>query len=230
VNGRPAGSLRRGALFLALAAAACGPSGMGDPCAHDPAFDRSGLVSVSARVPEPALRRDLDRAGLAALAGHNDRGMILQGLTISDDRVSIKTGWRSAGGARGACAWLESVAVDMSPASVTIFVPSEFPPDSCEDWAVLEHERAHARTHRERLEAAAADLKAALEAARWLPARGNPLAVKDRVEAEEEIEGRLRRVVDPAFERFRESLKAAQAQLDTPASYAWSRRRCANWR
>lgn len=220
---------RAAGALLAMLAAACAPPG-GDPCAHDPAAGRDGLVSVVTRVPEPALRRDLDRAGLARLAGHGDRGKILQGLTVSDDRFSLKTSWRTASGGGKSCAWLEKVELDMTPASVEILVPSEFPPDSCEDWAVLEHERAHARVHRERLEAAAAGAKAALEAARWLPAKGNPLPVAGEDAAKKEIEERLRRVVDPVFARFREDLAAAQSELDTPAQYEWSRRRCRDWR
>lgn len=218
------------AAFVAASAAGCGRAGGGDPCVHDPSAGRDGLVSVVARVPEPALRRDLDRAGLAALAGHGDRESILQGLTVSDDRFSVETSWATAEGGGKACAWLEKVELDMSPASVEIFVPKEFPADSCEDWAVLEHERAHARIHRERLEAAAADAKAALDAAKWLPAKGNPLPVAGAGAAKKEIEERVRRVVDPVFDRFRSALAAAQAELDTPAQYEWSRRRCRDWR
>lgn len=130
-----------------------------------------------------------------------------------------------------ACVWFDEVNVDLTPASIQIFVPREYRENSCESMAVLEHEREHERAHREALAAAVLDVSAALNAARWLPSRGSPLETgEDRAAAEAELNSKLRKVVTPVYEKYREGLKAAQAELDKPALYEWTAKRCSGWK
>lgn len=128
------------------------------------------------------------------------------------------------------CVWFDEVKVDLTPASVQIFVPREYPENSCESLAVLAHEREHERVHGEHLAAAVKEVEAALASARWLPSRGNPLETDDRAAAEAELNAKVRKVVTPVYERYRSGLKAAQAELDRPDLYEWVSKRCSGWK
>jgi len=95
---------------------------------------------------------------------------------------------------------------------------------------VLAHEREHERVHRERLELAAEDVKAALLAAKWLPGEGNPFEAADKASAEALLDEKVKKVVSPVYARFKAGLSEAQAELDTPGLYQWVTKRCSNWK
>jgi hypothetical protein len=133
--------------------------------------------------------------------------------------------------ARGrTCVWFDEVRVDLTPASVQIFVPREYQEGSCEYEAVLAHEREHERVHRERLEAAVKEIEAALIGATWLPAKGNPLETEDRASAEAALNAKIRKVVTPVYEKYKTDLRSAQADLDRPELYQWVSKRCSSWK
>lgn len=199
-------------------------------CPHDPGFDRSKLVRVRAEVPPAVLRRDL---GLTALANRSG-GLVgsgrLQGLTVVDHQLAYRS-LVNAETARGkTCVWFEEVRIDMTPASLQIYVPSEYSENSCEYLAILAHEREHERVHAERLAAAAAEVSAALNAAKWLPARGNPLETDDRLAAEAALKAKIAKVVTPVYDKFKTDLGAAQDELDRPDLYQWVSKRCSGWK
>lgn len=210
----------------------CGPS---DPrsesaCPHDPGFDRSKVIKVRADARTAVLRRDLDLAELAAESRGAAGTGKQQGLTEVEHHldfgslVSVET-------VNGrACVWFDEVRVDLTPASIQIFVPREYPEGSCEDLSVLEHEREHVRAHREHLATAVKAIEEALTAAKWLPARGNPLETKDRASAEAMFNAKIRKIVTPVYEKYKEDLTAAQAELDKPALYQWVSKRCSGWK
>ena len=224
-------SLKPAALAVLLILCACADRPPEPTCPHDPAFDRSELISVRADVRPTVLRRDLSLEELAAESGGAVGSGKPQGLTEVEGRLSFHTlvNMETVGGR--SCVWFDEVNVDLTPASIQIFVPREYGENSCESMAVLEHEREHERAHRAHLAAAVEDVAAALSAARWLPSRGNPLeAGGDRAAAEAALNAKIRKVVTPVYERYRESLKAAQADLDKPALYEWVSKRCSGWK
>ena len=193
-------------------------------------FDRSGLVRVFADAPPAAVRRDLGLSEIKAQARGSVGDAKAQGLTEVSHQLAFRT-LVSAEASRGrTCVWLDEVTVDMRPASVQIFVPREYPEDTCEQLAVLAHEREHERVHRELLKAAGAKIEAALNEARWLPARGNPLEAVDRPSAEAALDVKIRKVVAPVYAAYKEELTAAQAELDRPALYQWVSKRCSGWK
>lgn len=220
----------RPAAALLLLLAACGRSGDSRDeaaCPHDPGFDRSKVVRVRADFPPAVLRRDLDLAALAKESAGSGR---TQGLTQVENQLAFRT-LVNAETTRGrACVWFDQVLVDLTPASVQIFVPREYPEDSCEYLAVLAHERDHERVHRERLTAAAKEIEEALTTARWLPARGNPLEADDRATVEAALTAKIRKVVTPVYTKYKEELALAQAELDRPDLYQWTTKRCAGWK
>lgn len=223
--------MRRAAL-LSLLFAGCGRS---DPrasaaCPHDPAFDRTGLIRVHAGVPVTVMRRDLSLAEVKAEANAVMGSATAQGLTEVEHQLAFRT-LANAETSRGrTCLWLEEVTVDLAPKSVHIFVPREYHENSCEFQAILAHEREHERVYREQLTDAAGRVEAALTAARWLPARGNPLEAADRPAAEAALNEKIRKIVAPVYSSYKEKLARAQAELDTPALYQWVSKRCAGWK
>jgi hypothetical protein len=225
--------MRRAAALLAcLLHCACG---RGDSrseavCPHDPGFDRSKVIRVRADVPPAVLRRDLDLAALAAESHGSAGSGRQQGLTEVEHQLAFHTLVNMETSRGRACVWFDEVRVDLTPASVQIFVPREYPEGSCEYLAVLAHEREHERVHGERLAAAAKEVEEALTAAKWLPARGNPLEVADRAAAEAALNAKIRKVVAPVYGKYKEDLAAAQAELDRPDLYQWVSKRCSGWK
>jgi len=205
-------------------------SGSESICPHDPSFDRSKVIQVRADARPTVLRRDLNLAELAAESPGTAGAGKQQGLTEVKHQLTFHTLVNMETARGRACVWFDEVRVDLTPASIQIFVPREYPENSCESMAVLEHEREHERVHRERLAAAVMDIEKALAAAKWLPARGNPLEAEDRASAEALLNAKIRKVVTPVYEKYKEDLTAAQAELDKPALYQWVSKRCAGWK
>lgn len=222
--------MTRAASAVLLLLAACGKPAEENACPHDPGFDRSGVIQVRADHRPPVLRHDLGLAEIAREARGSAGAGRAQGLTVVDNQLAFRTLVNMETSRGRACVWFDEVRVDLTPASVSIFVPREYAVDSCEYLAVLEHEREHESVHRERLAAAAVEIERALKDARWLPARGNPLEAEDRASAEAALNAKIRKVVAPVYERYKQELSRAQADLDRPDLYQWVAKRCAGWK
>lgn len=223
-------------LFALLAAAACeraSPTG-GPACPHDEFLDREVPFTVTISSVPTVVRRDLDIAALGRLrnADKLDGTAKLQGLTIVEHRLGYRTAVAMGQGffKSRPCAWLESLTVDLTPGEVTIHVPREYAAGSCEDAEILRHERLHEDIHRRGLEEAADETRRALARARWLPARGTPLEVADRAEAERRLDGMVLKVIQPEYDRFKERLEKDQSVIDLPENYEWVARRCRDWK
>lgn len=223
--------------FAVLAAAACGrkPAFLGGPaCPHDLELDRTVDATVTASPFATVIRHDLSLDGVAHLPGTETLGPggKLQGMTVVHHQLSYKTAIavteRLLPGPR--CAWIEKLTVDMTPDKIEIYVPSDYPEDSCEYREILAHERLHEETHRDVLAQSADDMRRALAKAKYLPARGTPLEVSGRPEAERRIEAMIDKITKPVYEDFKRTLKARQAVIDLPENYRWTASRCSNWK
>ena len=222
----------RFALGAALLLAACGrrEPASNNACPHDPSFDRSKFVRVRADIPQAVLRRDLDLAGLAKeSSGYAGPGRS-QGLTEIEHQLRFSSRIQLETSKGRTCVWMEEVGIDLTPATVQIFIPREYPDGSCEYDAILTHEREHERVHAEHLSAAAVEIRDALIGAKWLPAHGNPLETADRGAAEAALNAKIRKVVTPVYDKYKEKLGSAQADLDRPDLYQWVSKRCSGWK
>lgn len=228
--------LRHFIALTALAAAGCGrgPGASGPACPHDLALDRTPPMEVVVSSVATVVRRDLDLRGLAALPGTEALGPggEIQGLTVAEHRLAYRTAIAVAPRLFGGpeCAWIDHLTVDMTPASLTIYVPSEYPDGGCESEQILDHERQHEEIHRDTLDEYAGEMRRALARADWLPARGTPLAVADRAEAERRVEEMVDKAAKPVYARFKRTLAERQAVIDVPENYRWVSRRCARWK
>lgn len=176
------------------------------------------------------LRRDLSLAELAAESRGAAGAGKQQGLTEVEHQLAFNTLVNMETARGRACVWFDEVRVDLTPASIQIFVPREYREGSCEDLAVLAHEREHERVHREHLSAAVKSVEEALTSAKWLPSRGNPLEAEDRASAEAALNAKIRKIVTPVYEKYKKDLTAAQAELDKPELYQWVSKRCSGWK
>ena len=199
-------------------------------CPHDLRFDRSKVIVVRSQVPDTVLRHDLDLTALAVESKDRTGPGQSQGLTAVEHQLAVRTHINTQPAQGGACVWLDHVVVDLTPSSVQIFIPREYSEDSCEYIAVLTHEREHERVNREHLSAAAANVRAALISANWLPARGNPLLVADRTKTEALLNDKIHKVVTPVYRQFKDDLLQAQAEIDKPELYQWVSKRCRGWK
>ncbi len=59
---------------------------------------------------------------------------------------------------------------------------------------------------------------------------GFPLEAADRATAETALNAKIRKVVTPVYEKYKENLASAQAELDKPELYQWVSKRCAGWK
>lgn len=222
--------MRTASAAALLLLAGCRSEAPGPACPHDPAFDRSRVIQVRADDRPAVVRRDLGLAEIAGESAGSAGAGRTQGLTVVDNQLAFRTLVRTERASGRSCVWFDRVEVDLTPRSAQIFVPREYPEGSCEDQAVLAHEREHERVHRERLAAAVKDVEQALTQARWLPARGNPLEAEDGPSAQAALEAKIRKVVTPVYERYKADLSSAQADLDRPDLYRWVSKRCSGWK
>ncbi|HXT01367.1 MAG TPA: hypothetical protein VN915_11875 [Elusimicrobiota bacterium] len=228
----------RDVLILAvLASAACGPGSplsSGPACPRNPEFDQTAPAVVVSSGAATVLRHDVSLEGLAHLPGAEALGPggKLQGLTVVHHQLSYKTGIALThplfGGPR--CAWVDKLTVDMTPEKMEIYIPSDYPEGSCEYDQILSHERQHEETHRDALRTAVDEMRLALAQATGLPARGTPIQVADRPEAERRIEEIVDKAAKPVYARFKDELKRRQAVIDLPENYLWTQNRCRDWK
>lgn len=229
--------MRRLALAVAAAAScACGSGlpGTGPACPADPSRGTTVEFVVVADTIATTVRHDLDLNGIAALPGVETLGPggKFQGMTIAEHRLDYRTGIAVSrhlfGGPQ--CAWIERVTVDMTPRKMEVYLPREYPEGSCEYDQVLAHERSHVDTHFDVLADSADKMRRALAAASGLPARGAPLQVKDRAEAEKLVDDALDAAARPVFAEFKKTLAERQAVIDLPENYRWTASRCRDWK
>jgi len=227
-------ALRLLAPLAALFAAACGRGALegGPSCPQDPNAPPISF-SVTTSTAPAAVRRDLDMAQISLLRGEigPDDGN-LQGLTVVEHRLYYKTGVAVSKGLfrRRSCAWIETLAVDLTPGEATIYVPREYDDGSCEAEEILRHERQHEDIHRRGLEYVAAGMRLALDQAKWLPSRRTPLEVADRAEADKRFDAMILKVLQPPYDEFKKTLAAEQAVIDLPENYRWVSLRCPGWK
>lgn len=216
-----------------VAAAACGraPSG-GAGCPPDPSKARAPVFEVVVSSKPTQVRRDLDMAALARLPHSENLDGKLQGLTVFQHRLAVRTEiavTRPFFGGQ-ACAWLERVTVDLTPVQAVIYTPSDYAEDSCQTEQILAHERQHEETHREVLAEEAESMRRALAAAADLPGPGAPLPAADRPDAERLLGQRVDEAASPVYAGFLEELGRRQAVIDLPENYRWVARRCPSWK
>ena len=102
-------------------------------------------IEVVRAAPETATDFTIPISGLTQMAGRAGQGIEVRGLTSNrlERSISLKFEGRSLpGDATLFCYRLVKARVEIRPLS-TVYVASEYPPESCAWRAVLEHENRH---------------------------------------------------------------------------------------
>ena len=232
------GGVIRRALIVALfwLAAGCGrtPIENSAVCPHDLDAPRIVPIEVVISSSTTRIRHDVSLADLAKFPGVEEVGTSghLQGLTVYEaqirTRTSIAVSRKLFTGT--SCAWIDRLTVDLTPKSLEILVPSDYPEGSCQYDQILSHERQHDDTNRDALAETAQTLRQSLAQANWLPAKASPLAVADRSDAQRRIDAMLDHITQPIYAAHTARLKERQEIIDLPENYRWVARRCEEWR
>lgn len=186
---------------------------------------RATRVEVEVEVePETAPRISGVPAG--SIRGHAaGPGRVTTGLTTT--RIEARAGYGPARAERpggAACIALETVTGKLANREVEILIDRKYGAGSCERSAVLDHEREHVRINAAALRQGEPMLR------RLLAAATRPWAGRWVLERQQRaIDAAIGRAVEAAVASIRAAAAARHAELDSPASYARTQRRCDGW-
>ncbi len=194
-------------------------------CPGDPAIGHD--IELDIDIPEPRLHHDLGIAELDRRAPHGPRQRVL-GLadTGLEFGWSVRFEWqpRSA----GFCFWVRRTKLAIRHPSPDIYVAREYRRGSCPYRAILAHERQHMRISREQIDRYIPRLRWVLTSLR-IPTGERPLFVTSAEAAKAEVRSLMKELAEPLFREMGQALRAAQAKLDSPASYRRLRKSSKRW-
>ena len=194
-------------------------------CPGDPGIDHD--IELKIDIPKPRLHHDLGIAELGRRAPHGPGTRVL-GLadTGLEFGWAVRFEWQPQG--VGYCFWVRRTELAIRHPSPDIYVAREYRRGSCPYRVTLAHERQHMTTSR-------AQINRFLPRLRWvltsllIPTGGRPIFVPSAEAAKTEVRALMKDLAEPLFKEIGKALRAAQAKLDSPASYRRLRRACKNW-
>jgi hypothetical protein len=157
---------------------------------------------------------------------------IAHGLSMADFglRSTVKSeviGWGPNG---SVCAWIGKVTVNLTPESIRIYIPTEYPPGGCESNALSYHELEHEELYRRAVLKAADSLRFALAHARDL---SGPAAVIDAAGSDAAsilLKRKVDAVVRPIYDGLIKGSRRDQDDLDSPETYRRLGASCSGWK
>ena len=194
-------------------------------CPGDPGIDHD--IELKIDIPEPRLHHDLGIAELNRKAlrgpGHRVLGLAVTGLVFG---WAVHFEWQPRG--VGYCFWVRSTELAIRQPSPDIYVAREYRRSSCAYQAVLAHERRHMTVSREQINRYLPRLRWVLTSLR-IPTGSRPIFVASAEAAKAEVRTLMKELAEPLFREMGQALRAAQAKLDSPASYRRMRKKCKRW-
>ncbi len=194
-------------------------------CPGDPGIDHD--IELKIDIPEPRLHHDLGIAGLNRRAPHGPRQRVL-GLAEAGLEFGWSVGfeWRQWGA--GYCFWVRRTVLAIRQPSPDIYVAREYRRSSCAYQAILAHERQHMSNSRQQINRYLPRLRWVLTSLR-IPTGERPIFATSTEAAKTEVRALMKELAEPLFQEIGQALRAAQAKLDSPASYRRLRKACKNW-
>jgi hypothetical protein len=194
-------------------------------CPGDPGIDHD--IELKIDIPEPRLHHDLGIAELDRKALHGPGQRV---LGLAD--TGLEFGWavRFEWQARGAgyCFWVRRTELAVRHPSPDIYVAREYRRGGCPYRVILAHERQHMSTSRAQIDRYLPRLRWVLTSLR-IPTGERPIFVTSAEAAKAEVRALMKELADPLFRELAQALRAAQAKLDSPASYRRLRKQCKRW-
>lgn len=194
-------------------------------CPGDPDIDHD--IALEIDIPEPRLHHDLGIADLGQMALHGPRQRV---LGLADTGLEFGWGVRFEWQARGDgfCFWVRRTELTIRHPSPDIYVAREYRRGSCPYRAILSHERRHMSISRDQINRYLPRLRWVLTSLR-IPTGERPVFVASPEAAKTEVRALMKELAEPLFQEMGRALRAAQAKLDSPASYRRLRQACKNW-
>ena len=178
-------------------------------------------------IPEPRLHHDLGIAELGREAPHGPGKRVLGladiGLVFG---WAARFEWQEWDG--GFCFWVRRTALTIRHPSPDIYVAREYRRGSCPYRAILAHERQHMSISREQINRYLPRLRWVLTSLQ-IPTGVRPDFVDSAEAAKSDIRALMKDLAEPLFQEMIAALRAAQAELDSTASYRRLLKACNNW-
>jgi hypothetical protein len=212
------------ATTLAAMLALVGPAWAQEcPGSHEIPHD----IALEIDIPEPRLHHDLGIADLGRRALHGPGQRV---LGLADTGLEFGWGvrfeWQPRG--EGFCFWVRHTELTIRHPSPDIYVAREYRRGSCPYRAILSHERQHMSISRDQINRYLPRLRWVLTSLR-IPTGERPVFVTSAEAAKTEVRALMKELAEPLFQEMGRALRAAQAELDSAASYRRLRKACKNW-
>lgn len=194
-------------------------------CPGNPDIDHE--IELVIDIPEPRLHHDL---GIAELGREAPHGPDKRVLGLAD--IGLEFGWAARFEWQewdgGFCFWVRRTALTIRHPSPDIYVAREYRRGSCPYRAILAHERQHMSISREQINRYLPRLRWVLTSLQ-IPTGERPVFVDSAEAAKSDIRALMKDLAEPLFQEMIAALRAAQAELDSTASYRRLRKACNNW-
>jgi hypothetical protein len=194
-------------------------------CPGDSTIDHD--IELKIDIPEPRLHHDLGIAELDGMTLHSPGTRV---LGVADTGLefgwSVHFEWRPR--SAGYCFWVRRTELAVRHPSPDIYVAREYRRGTCPYRTILAHERQHMTISREQINRYLPRLRWVLTSLR-IPTGERPIFVTSAEAAKSEVRTLMKELAEPLFREMSQALRAAQAKLDTPASYRRLRKQCKKW-
>ncbi len=184
-------------------------------------------IDLDIDIPKARLHHDRGIAELGRMAFHGPRGRILGvANTGLDFGWRVEFAWRPE--EEAFCFWVRRTELTIHHPAPDIYVAREYRRGTCPYRAVVAHERQHIRTSRALINRYIPRLHWVLTSLR-IPTGQRPVLVGSPEEAKSEVRALMKDLAEPLFREMAKALRAAQAKIDSPASYQRLFKQCKKW-
>ncbi len=183
--------------------------------------------------PDPVYSHSLSTSQIEALSrsGGEAEHYHVDGLTQADYSMNTRyeVSWSKKWFKSEYTMWVENLRVEFTYNTLNVFVTSEYPKESCEYQATLNHENQHVAIHRQMYDQYRKIFEEKLGQATNIPLSTHSITAPSVEEGKIRIGQIISAVLDPIFDQFKENLQVEQGKLDTPESYAELKAKCQHW-
>jgi hypothetical protein len=220
-------------LAAPLAAAAADLAATAPECFAQAALQPKTEVEVVVSAYPTVFERRLDIPGINRLRPSQlSARVVAHGLSIADFaiRSTTKSETISWGRDGRVCAWVSKVSVDLTPESIRIYIPKDYPPGRCESDALSRHELEHEELFRRAVLRAADRMRDALARAPELAGPKVAIDAAGPAEASARLRRAVEHVVRPIYLNMIRISREEQDELDSPETYSRLGARCTGWK
>lgn len=193
--------------------------------------DTAPEITLSRVLGKTKLYRTKDIHGLTNM--HQDGGAVRQGMHVNGlggGKIGLEGLASFTIMQRGeqACIWLKGINAKFF-AFPSIHIANNFPKDTCEYNAVMEHEKKHIRALQDFHKEFAPKFKTALRKVAQNTEAQGPIPASAVEAIQKDMNARINQGIQAFNDSILPVLEARQAQIDNPNEYASVEAKCSNW-